>query len=54
MNPETIAALVLGLEQAIAGVYQIVNNAGQSADDTAAYIARIAAAQAAVPDPKVG
>jgi len=54
MDPATIAALVLGLEQAIAGIYQIINNAGLSPDDTQAYIARIVAAQSDVPEPKEG
>jgi hypothetical protein len=54
LDPVTIAALILGLEQAIAGVYQIVQNAGLSPDDTQAYIDRIMAAQASVPEPKVG
>ena len=44
MDPVTIIALVTGLEQAIAGIYQIIQNAGLSADDAQVYIARIAAA----------
>jgi hypothetical protein len=54
MDPVTIGALVLGLEQAITGIYQIVRNAGLSQDEAEAYIARIKAAQAAVPEPKEG
>ena len=54
MNTETITALVIGLEQAIAGVYQIIVNAGLSPDETQDYISRIVAAQASVPEPKVG
>jgi hypothetical protein len=54
MTAAEIAALVLGLEQVIAGTYQIILNAGLSKDEADAYIARIVAAQAAVPDPKVG
>ena len=54
MEAATIAALVLGLEQAIAGVYQIVQNAGLSPDETQSYIDRIMKAQASVPEPKVG
>jgi hypothetical protein len=54
MNPETIAALALGVEQMIADFYKVTLNAGLSADDTQAYIARIVAAAAAVPEPKVG
>jgi cation transport ATPase len=54
MDPVTIAALVLGAEQAIAGIIKIVQNAGLSADDTQTYIDRITAAAAAVPEPKVG
>jgi hypothetical protein len=54
MSPEVIAQLILALEQLIAGVYAIIQNAGLSADETNAYIARIVAAQAAVPDPKEG
>ena len=54
MDPNTIAALVLGLEQAIFGIYQIIQNAGLSQDDQNAYIARIVAAQSSVPEPKVG
>jgi hypothetical protein len=54
MNTETIIALALGVEQMIAAFYKIVLNAGLSPDETQAYIARIVAASAAVPDPKVG
>lgn len=54
MDPVTIAALVLGLEKAIAGVIQIILNAGLSPDDKQAYINRIVAAQQNVPEPKVG
>lgn len=54
MDPVTIAALVLGLEQAIAGILQIIQNAGLSPDEKQAYIARIVAAQQNVPEPKVG
>jgi hypothetical protein len=54
MNPAEIAALVLAAEQFIAGLYQVINTAGLSPDDTQAYIARIVAAQANVPEPKVG
>ena len=54
MDPLTIAALVLGLEKAIAGVIQIILNAGLSPDEKQAYINRIVAAQQNVPEPKVG
>jgi hypothetical protein len=54
VDPVTIAALVLGLEKAIAGVIQIILNAGLSPDDKQAYINRIVAAQQNVPEPKVG
>jgi len=54
VDPVTIAALVLGLEQAIAGVIQVIQNAGLSPDEKQAYIARIVAAQQNVPEPKVG
>jgi len=54
VDPVTIAALVLGLEKAIAGVIQIILNAGLSPDEKQAYINRIVAAQQNVPEPKVG
>ena len=54
MDPVTIAALVLAVEQLIAGTYKIIETAGLSPDDAQAYIARIAAAQSAVPTPTVG
>ena len=54
MNPIIIAELVLSLERMIAGVYQIINNAGLSSDETQSYIARIMAVQQTVPEPLVG
>ena len=54
MDPATIAALVLGLEQAVAGIYQIIQNSGLSADEKSVYINRIIKAQTSVPEPKVG
>ena len=54
MDPVTIATLVMAAEQLIANVYTIINTAGLSPDEAASYVARIQAAQAAVPPPQVG
>lgn len=54
MDTVTIAALVLALEQTIAGIYNIIANAGLSPDETNDYIARIVAAQSKVPEPCEG
>jgi hypothetical protein len=53
MDAVTVALLELVLKM-VTGLFQIINSAGTSADDTAAYKARIIAAMDAVPPPCVG
>lgn len=54
MDTATILTLVTALEQMAAGVYQIVQKAGLSPDETQVYIDRIKAAIVNVPEPCVG
>ena len=54
MDEKTIIALILGLEQFAANLYRIIQTAGLSVDVKQAYLDRIAAALADVPEPKVG
>jgi hypothetical protein len=54
MDPMVIIALIGVVEQLVPQIYKLIEASQASPDDKAAYIARIQAAIAAVPDPKVG
>lgn len=54
MDTATILALVTALEQMAMGVYNVIQKAGISPDDTKAYTDRIQKALANVPDPCLG
>jgi hypothetical protein len=54
LDVETIVILATAAEKLIMDVYTLIQNAGRAPDDAASYVARIQAAAAAVPAPKVG